>query len=107
MAPATELLYLSSQAIEETNTPLGEVQQAIEQVFLAKARGDTTLVAKSGFRAGKGAFFHAMPAAVSDPPLAGLKWVSVGNENAALGLPSIAAIVVLNDAVTGLPLAVL
>jgi ornithine cyclodeaminase/alanine dehydrogenase-like protein (mu-crystallin family) len=56
-------------------------------------------------------FVHAMPAhlrgaAVADD-LVGMKWVAGYATNVALGLPSISAVVVLNDAETGVPVAML
>jgi ornithine cyclodeaminase/alanine dehydrogenase len=56
-------------------------------------------------------FVHAMPAhlrsdgAVGD--LVGMKWVAGYASNNALGIPSISAVVILNDPATGIPVAVL
>jgi ornithine cyclodeaminase/alanine dehydrogenase-like protein (mu-crystallin family) len=60
-----------------------------------------------------GSFVHAMPAslrgAASDgrDDLVGMKWVAGYPGNLELGLPAIHAVVVLNDAATGLPTAIL
>lgn len=60
-----------------------------------------------------GSFAHAMPAFLrgSDPSglddLVGMKWVAGYPGNGARGLPAIHAVVVLNDAATGVPVAVL
>jgi ornithine cyclodeaminase/alanine dehydrogenase-like protein (mu-crystallin family) len=60
-----------------------------------------------------GSFVHAMPAHLrgSDPAgrddLVGMKWVAGFNGNRAFGLPAIHAVVLLNDASTGLPTAIL
>jgi alanine dehydrogenase len=60
-----------------------------------------------------GSFAHAMPAHLRDPDedggrdLVGMKWVAGYGTNNALGLVAINAIVVLNDAATGIPTAVL
>ena len=60
-----------------------------------------------------GSFAHAMPAHLrgADPSgsddLLGMKWVAGFGGNNALGLPAINAVVVLNDATTGLPSAIL
>ena len=60
-----------------------------------------------------GSFVHAMPAYLrgTDPSgggdLVGMKWVAGFPGNGALGLPAIHAVVVLNDAGTGVPVAVL
>ena len=56
-------------------------------------------------------FVHAMPAHLRgdalDTDLVGMKWVAGYATNAALGLPGIHAVVVLNDAETGVPVAML
>src|SRR3954449_3564215 len=60
-----------------------------------------------------GSFAHAMPAhlrgadASGADDLLGMKWVVGFGGNNALGLPAINAVVVLNDATTGLPAAIL
>jgi ornithine cyclodeaminase/alanine dehydrogenase-like protein (mu-crystallin family) len=48
-----------------------------------------------------------MPAYVTDGDLLGLKWIAVYQGNAAVGLPAISGVVVLSDAATGLPRAVM
>ncbi|HEX5591194.1 MAG TPA: hypothetical protein VFX65_12965 [Candidatus Limnocylindrales bacterium] len=56
-------------------------------------------------------FVHAMPAIYRGATLAddlvGMKWVAGYATNTALGLPGISATVILNDAETGVPLAIL
>jgi ornithine cyclodeaminase/alanine dehydrogenase len=57
-----------------------------------------------------GSFAHAMPAHLRAGEIAddlvGMKWVAGFSANNALGLPSISAVVVLNDPETGLPTAI-
>jgi len=56
-------------------------------------------------------FIHAMPAiyrgAAPDDDRVGMKWVAGFATNTALGLPGISATVILNDAATGFPTAIL
>lgn len=60
-----------------------------------------------------GSFAHAMPAFLRGPAAdgsddrLGIKWVLGSNANAALGLPAIHGTVILNDATTGVPIAIL
>ena len=108
MRPPPQLLYLSHASILEVGLSLADVEAAVESAFRAKAAGEATLPSKAGFRATEGsAFFLPMAAALHAPPLAGIKWVTVGHDNLSLGLPSVTALVVLNDFETGLPTAVL
>ena len=51
--------------------------------------------------------FRAMPAFVSSPLACGLKWVNVHPGNSRRGLPTVMALIVLNDPATGFPLAIL
>jgi ornithine cyclodeaminase/alanine dehydrogenase len=108
MRPPLQLLYLSRASIAQAALSLAEVEGAVERAFRAKAEGNATLPPKAGFRpTAASAFFLPMPAALHTPPVAGIKWVTVGHGNLALGLPSVAALVVLNDLETGVPTAVL
>src|SRR5215510_13748743 len=56
-------------------------------------------------------FVHAMPAhlrgAAAGDDLVGMKWVAGFSTNGELGIPSISAVVVLNDPETGVPVAML
>jgi alanine dehydrogenase len=48
-----------------------------------------------------------MPAYQHRPPAAGLKWVNVHPRNPRAGLPTVMAVVIINDPATGFPLAVM
>ena len=60
-----------------------------------------------------GSFAHAMPAYLPGPAndgsrdLAGMKWIAGFPDNPAAGLPALHGLVVVNDARTGVPLAIL
>jgi alanine dehydrogenase len=51
--------------------------------------------------------FRAMPACLRTPPACGIKWVNVHPGNRARHLPTVMAVIVLNDPATGVPLAVM
>ena len=51
--------------------------------------------------------FRAMPAFLSSPLACGLKWVNVHPGNSRKGLPTVMALIILNDPATGSPLAIL
>jgi len=84
---------------------------ALAERTLTALVADAELPPKIGVhpRAG-GSFAHAMPAVLRDPggaDLLGIKWVAGFPANRARGLPAISAVVVLNDATTGRPRAIL
>lgn len=108
---AGQLLYLSRADIEAIDLPPREVAAAIAAMCAAKARGATAMVPKSHFKAPPGlvggSTFFSMPAALADPPVAAVKWVGLNTANHARGLPHISGLVVLSDAVTGVPTAIM
>ncbi len=93
--------------------PLEERLVLAERTMTALV-ADAELPAKIGVHPRSAASFgHAMPAYLrgSDPDgaddLLGMKWVVGFPANGALGLPAISALVLLDDARTGLPIAIL
>jgi alanine dehydrogenase len=83
---------------------MDEVIKAVEQAFCDWTDGKATMPSKSYVRLEKGDF-RAMPAAL--PGAAGVKWVNVHPGNPAQGLPTVMAVLILNDPATGYPLAVM
>ena len=75
--------------------------------MVALADGGAEMPPKIGVHPRPGALIHAMPAALHGRDLVGVKWVSAFPGNRALGLPAIHGLVVLNDAETGVPVAVM
>ena len=51
--------------------------------------------------------FRAMPAFIRRPPACGVKWVNVHPYNRARRLPTVMAVIIINDPATGFPLAVM
>lgn len=91
--------------------PIEERLQLAEVVMTALARpGASQLPPKIAIHPRPAAsFVHAMPAHLrsGDGDLVGMKWVAGYATNGELGLPAISAIVILNDAATGVPIAML
>jgi len=81
--------------------------RVIRNAFIATARGDTRMPPKLYLPLSRDSDFRAMPAALRRPAACGIKWVNVHPANPAKGLPSIMAIIVINDPATGVPLAVM
>ena len=79
----------------------------VERTYRAMAAGRVELPPKPGIHPRPDAFIHAMPAYLADDDVAALKWVSGYPQNPERGLPYISGLIVVNDADTGLPEAVM
>ena len=111
--PGSTLRYLSASDVMAAMPPLPERLELAERTMTALVR-DAELPPKIAVHPRPdGSFVHAMPAhlrgAAPDggDDLVGMKWVAGFGTNNALGIPAINAVVVLNDARTGQPVAVL
>lgn len=102
-----ELTYLSRKDIEALGMTMAEVLAVLDEGFRLKGLGKTEMPPKPGIHPRADSFIHAMPAYVQEIDAAGLKWVSGYPLNPANGLPYISGLVVLNDASSGLPIAVM
>lgn len=106
MTLGQDILYLSNADIEACTLGLADVELAVEVMFAAKAEGRAVMKPKLALHAPDQALFLASPGVMDQPPYAGVKWVGVaGNE--ARGLPHIAGMILLSDAETGMPVAVM
>ncbi len=104
---SNELLYLSRSDVEQVQLDMGTVITLLEQAFLEKGRGHVEMPPKPGIHTMADAFIHAMPAYIPSMKSAGIKWVSGYPENFKRGLPYISGLLILNDAETGIPYAVM
>ena len=103
-----QILYLSQKDVAAVGLPMSEIIQALEAAFREKGEGRYEMPPKPGIHPGGGDnFIHAMPAYIPALKSAGIKWVSGFSENFKRGLPYITGLLILNDAETGLPLAVM
>ncbi len=101
-----DILYLSNDDIVACNLELAQVDGAIEAMFAAKADGSAQMKPKLALHSAEGTLFLASPGVFAKPAYAGLKWVAVA-DNAHRDLPHISGIILLSDAATGLPIAVM
>lgn len=101
------ILYLSRADVERVGLDLSTIIALLERAFAEKGRGRVEMPPKPGIHPRPDAFIHAMPAYVPAMAAAGLKWVGGYPGNPAQGLPYISGLVVMNDADTGLPRAVM
>jgi alanine dehydrogenase len=101
------LLYLRREEVASLLPPLDEQLDLVERTYESVAAGQVELPPKPGIHPRKDAFIHAMPAYLRDEDVAALKWVAGYPENKARGLPYISGLIVVNDADTGLPAAIM
>lgn len=102
-----DLLYLSRREVGALLPPIPEQIDLVERTYRAMARGRVELPPKPGIHPRENAFIHAMPAYLADDDVAALKWVGGYPANKEKGLPYISGLIVVNDAATGFPLAVM
>jgi ornithine cyclodeaminase/alanine dehydrogenase-like protein (mu-crystallin family) len=100
-----EILFLSNADIEATGVTSGEINRAVETMFAAKAAGRTAIKPKISINLADGQQFQAKAGVMEAPAYAAVKWVAPTPANEARGLMSYRPLILLNDSVTGLPLA--
>jgi ornithine cyclodeaminase/alanine dehydrogenase len=102
-----DLIYLSRQEVADLLPPIPEQVDIAERTYRAMAAGRVELPPKPGVHPRADAFIHAMPAYLADDDVAAVKWVAGYPQNKAKGLPYISGLIVVNEAATGLPVAVM
>ena len=103
----TDLVYLSRQEVADLLPAVLEQIDICERTYRAMAAGRVELPPKPGIHPREEAFIHAMPAFLADTDVASIKWVAGYPANKARGLPYISGLIIVNDAETGFPAAVL
>lgn len=113
MTDLPSLRYLSGADVLAAMPPLDERLELAERTQVALV-ADAELPAKIGLHPRPAeSFAHAMPAYLRGADASGaddrigMKWVAGFDTNKDLGIPAINAVVILNDAATGLPIAVM
>ncbi|HKQ96412.1 MAG TPA: ornithine cyclodeaminase family protein [Candidatus Polarisedimenticolia bacterium] len=104
------LLYLSRADVEACGVTMAAIIDALEAMFREKGLGRTEMPPKPGIHPGPPGndnFIHAMAAWCGALGSAGVKWVGGFPDNTARGLPYVSGLIILNDAGTGLPTAIL
>ena len=81
--------------------------RVVRRAFMAMARGETVMPPKLYLPLPHDSDFRAMPAYLKRPPACGIKWFNVHPHNRRRGLPTVMAVIVINDPSTGVPLAVM
>ena len=101
------LLYLTREDVAGLLPSVSDQLDLVEETYRAVGAGRVELPPKPGIHPRPDSFIHAMPAYLRDDDVAALKWVAGYPANKERGLPYITGLVVLNDAETGLPAAIM
>ena len=99
--------YFSEKEVIETGITLQETVDLCTQSLSQHARKQIENPPKPGIHPLPDAFIHAMPAWLKESNTCGIKWVAGFPSNVPKKLPTIAGLIVLNDTVTGFPLAIM
>jgi ornithine cyclodeaminase/alanine dehydrogenase len=102
-----EIRYLSQYDILEIGLGMEEIIEIVEEDFRQKGQGTAKVPPKVGIDVGDRGYMHAMPAAMENLGVSGIKWVSGYPTDPVRGFPHIMGLLVLNDVGTGAPLAVM
>ncbi len=102
------LLYLSREEIQGLGVGVEDYLAAVEEGLLLKEQGRVDMPPKTEILPQGQDFLHAMPCAIQGGDYCGMKWISgyYGNPSAN-GLPALMGLILLNDAATGAPVAVM
>jgi alanine dehydrogenase len=103
----SRLLFLTREEVAGLLPEVHEQLDLVESTYRALAAGRVELPPKPGVHPRKDSFIHAMPAYLRDEDVVTLKWVAGYPANKARGLPYITGLIVVNDAETGLPVAIM
>jgi ornithine cyclodeaminase/alanine dehydrogenase-like protein (mu-crystallin family) len=102
-----QMLVLNCADLESLGLTWAEIIDVLDDAFSQKARGLVQNPPKPKVTSREDAFIHAMPAYLGGSDRIGLKWVAGYEQNRAKGLPYIYGAVIMNDAETGRPIALL
>lgn len=101
------MLVLNRADLDGLGLTWAEIIDVLDDAFGQKARGLVQNPPKPKVVSREGAFAHAMAAYLGGSDRIGIKWVSGYEQNHAKGLPYIFGTVIMNDADTGRPIALL
>ncbi len=104
---SNELLVLNRADLVGLNVTWKEVIDVLDDAFKQKAQGLVQNPPKPKIASRDDSFIHAMPAYLGGSDRIGIKWVAGYESNVEKGLPYIYGAVILNDADTGRPIALL
>lgn len=103
-----EILWLTKDECIEAGPNIEETLELVKGAMIAHGKGEYEMPAKIGIHPYEDVFFHAMPAYVPGNLACGCKWIECFPRNPKeFGLPQTTGLQVMNDIVTGVPIAVM
>lgn len=103
----TGMLVLNRADLEGLGVTWLEIIDVLDDAFLQKSQGQVQNPPKPKVAPRADAFINAMPAYLGGSDRAGIKWVAGYEQNHAKGLPYIYGVLVMTDAETGRPIALI
>lgn len=108
LAIGKEIVYLTRQECEACGIGMGRILEMTREALVAHGKKDYEMPAKIGVHPFDEVFYHAMPAYVPTGKAVGMKWIECYPGNPAkFGLPQTTGLLVMNDVLSGCPLAVM
>lgn len=102
-----QLLVLNRADLESLGLTWAEIIDVLDDAFIQKSQGLVQNPPKPKVTSREDAFIHAMPAYLGGSDKIGIKWVAGYEQNHAKGLPYIYGVVIMSDAETGRPIALI
>ena len=103
-----EILWLTKEDCMKVGPNTEETLELVRQALVAHGKDEYEMSAKIGIHPYDDVFFHAMPAYVPGNLACGVKWIECFPRNPKeYGLPQTTGLQIMNDIVTGVPVAVM
>lgn len=103
-----EVLWLTRDECVKAGPDIKETLEIVKGAMIAHGKGEYEMPAKIGIHPYEDVFFHAMPAYVPGNLACGCKWIECFPRNPKqYALPQTTGLQVMNDIVTGVPIAVM
>jgi len=103
-----EIWYMTREQVMAAGLSDPDILALTRAALVAHGRGEYEMPAKIGVHPFPEVFFHAMPAYVPSRHALGMKWIECYPENPArFGLPQTTGLLLLNDVLSGCPVAVM
>ena len=100
-------LYLSRDAVEQVNLPMGRIIEVVEASLVEKAHGRVQMPAKHWMEPRQTRWFGGMSSLIPSLGYAAMKWQSGSSENSKAGVPYLTGMLFLNRLDDGLVSAVM